>query len=306
MQNFFFTSEEQYCLKMVNASYLPIYRDGLLIYITGIKQEDLYEKRQFAYSSDMFISNGILYNVKSLSNMQNLEIPIFRESLNNVMGTTGDLAYVFQMKARAEEDYTLAMVMLKKAYELMEASYIGFTPNDYHQIVKRYWYFGEFDMADKLEQEIKQKFENLSLTVFQNTLKTSEENNQDLVIASVEFGTCAECAKLQNRVYSISGKSDLFPPLPKQVLKFGNFHEGCHHIFFPFDYPYSLMHKYSDDGKTLISVDPVQYSNRPFVDDRSDADKEQYARYTAARRQREIAQNKLKLTCLAKQGRKSI
>lgn len=39
------------------------------------------------------------------------------------------------------------------------------------------------------------------------------------------------------------------------------------------------MSKYSTDRTELVEVDPVLYSNRPFVDDRTEKDKEEYEHY---------------------------
>ena len=90
--------------------------------------------------------------------------------------------------------------------------------------------------------------------------KSDDKFETDLVEMSEHSPTCAECAKYQGRVYSISGKSKKFPKLPDQIAKNGCVHEGCRHRLYPYFDGYSTPNYHENI---------VEYSNSPFVDNRS-------------------------------------
>lgn len=94
---------------------------------------------------------------------------------------------------------------------------------------------------------------------FKQTVKNANSMGTDLIEMSEHYPTCAECAKYQGRVYSISGASRKYPPLPDCIAKNGQVHKNCKHDFYPFIDGYSgTYHK-----------DIVKYSNSPFVDNRT-------------------------------------
>lgn len=106
----------------------------------------------------------------------------------------------------------------------------------------------------------------------------------DLIIMDAHGAACPECAKYQGRVFSISGESNLFPKAPEEFFELGSIHAGCSHNFWPY------IHGVNDpDLKYTLSVHPlinkqygkniVIFSNRPFVDDRTDSAKKQYQQH---------------------------
>lgn len=58
--------------------------------------------------------------------------------------------------------------------------------------------------------------------------------NTDFVEMTSHAGACKECAKYQGKIYSISGKSKKYPPLPDAVQKYGQMHNNCRYSFYPF------------------------------------------------------------------------
>jgi hypothetical protein len=93
---------------------------------------------------------------------------------------------------------------------------------------------------------------------------------------SSHHNPCGECAKYQGRIYSVYGKDKRFPKLPDIVLQNGGFHEGCRHMLAISYFDFGIPPMYIDKG-----VDPIAYSNRPFVDDRTPEqikDREKYLR----------------------------
>lgn len=97
----------------------------------------------------------------------------------------------------------------------------------------------------------------------------------DLVIMDAHGSVCPECAKYQGRVYSISGKSKIFPKVPSFFYSGCGVHPGCSHTFWPYihgvndpDLAYTLtVHPLKDPQ---YGMDIITFSNRPFVDDRTD------------------------------------
>lgn len=95
----------------------------------------------------------------------------------------------------------------------------------------------------------------------------------DLVIMSAHGASCPECAKYQGRVFSLSGRSKLFPKIPHEVSRYGGIHVGCGHTFSPYihgvndpmlDYTLTLQTNVAPKYRKNIVV----FSNRPFIDDR--------------------------------------
>lgn len=106
-----------------------------------------------------------------------------------------------------------------------------------------------------------------SRKMMKKVLSSAKQLNTDLLEMSSHRDTCEECAKYQGRVYSISGSDPRFPKLPIYILENGRVHPGCRHTFFPYVFGCPL---------TVPGEDPLAYSNRPFCDTRTEADRAAY------------------------------
>ena len=73
---------------------------------------------------------------------------------------------------------------------------------------------------------------------------------------------CGKCAMYRKRVYTLYGKNKLFPNFPK------DFHLGCGLGIYPYLYGISEPAFECDDV--------VSYSHRPFIDDRTEEEKQNY------------------------------
>jgi hypothetical protein len=102
----------------------------------------------------------------------------------------------------------------------------------------------------------------------------AEALGYDLVKCTEYGSTCPVCSKFEGRVFSISGKSDKYPPLYGTALKKGYslIHPNCRHEFIPFNEQF-----YTQDQLKEIQ----EKSNKPFKDDRTEQEREQYARSQA-------------------------
>lgn len=85
----------------------------------------------------------------------------------------------------------------------------------------------------------------------------------DLVESSDIAACCERCAKYRRRIYSLTGRDRRFPKLPH------DFNSYCCGLAL---YPY--IWGVSEPAFTCRSV--IQYSNRPFIDDRTVKQKEDY------------------------------
>lgn len=269
----------------LNIQHIPVYRNGVLIKISEILDDLIYENRQYAYNAKIFISDEIVYNLNDTNSIRSLNTPLFSE-FTELPGVTYDLSYIFKMQACSEKRDNFVVPMINIAFNLMQASHIGWLYKDYMQLVERLWKSGKISQADKLEKILHNRlitFDNANIKIdsFNETLKIAYDMNTDLLVAAGSFDTCEKCSMLQDRVYSISGKNKKYPALPKRVFKYGNFHKGCRHRFFPFIDGFSnlLIHK----DNAFVSVDPVKYSNRPYVDTRTAEQKEKYEKYSLKR-----------------------
>ncbi len=267
--------------KQFKIKYIPIYRNGTIYDVTGVKKNLLYENRNLYYTASIIVSDGKIYNLSDIDNCAAFEIPKFQAPKEGLPKVTKDLSYVLLMYVCKLDDVMVSKILVPITYNMMKASPIGFLRKDYMRLVIKLWKDGWLDEGDKLKSQIDKESDTAEQGKMNYILENAKNFKTDLVVCSFHFGTCSECAKLQGRVYSISGKNSKYPKLPENVLKYGGFHKGCRHTFLPVVEGCFSMEKYSDDRSKLIKVDPVKYSNRPFIDDRTEKDKEVYEHYIA-------------------------
>lgn len=98
------------------------------------------------------------------------------------------------------------------------------------------------------------------------TLENARKMQTDLVEATYFKGCCAECAKFRGRWFSISGRDKRFPKVP-------TYRCNCQGLSF-----YPTIFGLSSPvccGKNQI----IAFSNRPFVDDRTNEELQIYQKY---------------------------
>ena len=96
----------------------------------------------------------------------------------------------------------------------------------------------------------------------------------DLIEIPRSWRICAECAKYHDRIYSISGKDVRFPKLPDYIINHKYTEHGCNFQFYPYHEGVSIM-------RGLGEKNPIEYSNRPFLDDRTEEERATYENYKA-------------------------
>ena len=239
------------------------------------------------YDARYLVSDGVKYDLEKVEDLRKIPIPNFPKCTNVMAGygVTGSLDYVLRMKAgnlyaRREKD--LCSACLWKSTEMMLANEgIGWKKDDYFRIV--YWHndLGMFEEAKKAKEYlltfdvcVKNHFDIYAKKIRDIVLEKSQSFGTDL-IAFNDFGggCCSECAKMRGRVYSISGKSKVFPKLPEYVLENGNFHPGCR----------CMMSLFFENETELFykgeRANAKALSRRPWVDDRDEKERQLYKEY---------------------------
>ncbi len=199
-------------------------------------------------------------------------------------GVTGEVYYYLRHKAYEHEkagNIDLALQCLRKSNALLKLN-CCYSKEEFYPLVKMLARDGRVEEAEREKDKIDRYCADAITKIQMKQLhKMQDDLGTDLVIMSAHGSVCPECAKYQGRVYSVSGKSKLFPKVP-YFFKEGCVHSGCGHVFFPY------IHGVNDpDLEYTLSVHPLKnkeygkniviFSNRPFVDDRTDDVKEQAA-----------------------------
>lgn len=179
---------------------------------------------------------------------------------------TGSVEYYLRSKCFSEHwnagETELAMACLKKAQDLMYVSNVLWNRNDFMKLVNYLHKIGRHDEARKEEERIDAFIEEREKkwNPLDSAIRKANEWETDLLEVSDSNGCCEKCAMYRKRIYSISGKDKRFPKFPE------DFHTECGL------YPHPFI-----DGCSRPDFpcnDYIEYSNRPFVDDRTEEELE--------------------------------
>ena len=196
-------------------------------------------------------------------------------------GVTGEVYYYLRSKSYQFEEsgeIDLALACLRKSVAILKNNNC-FNAAECYPLVRMLARHGYIDEAYQVKADIdsstSKAADDFKRTAANRMRESPKSLKTDLVIMDVHGAVCSECAKYQGRVYSISGKSKLFPRVPDFYFRDGNVHDDCSHSFSPY------IHGVSDPQlEYTLSVHPLQdkrygrnivvFSNRPFVDDRTE------------------------------------
>ncbi|WP_320952456.1 phage minor capsid protein [Enterocloster bolteae] len=246
------------------------FENGLLVKILPAEHCNQYEARYL-------VSDGLTFDLESTLDISNIPIPNYKK-LCGFPNISHSLDYVLKRKAGNLSKNGLfdhSIVCLRKANQIMSQSPIHWKKKDYMDIVLELARVGRYEEAKKEKAFIEDNyfvgydFSSMHETVLQKTLGSIHQQATDLVEAD-DAPNCDEiCAKYQKRIYSISGKDKRFPAMTNEVYNSGL-------IFFPFIEGISRP-KYC----SLDNI--IEYNNRPFIDDRTDEEKENYKQFSKQR-----------------------
>lgn len=216
------------------------------------------------------------FDLNSAVGINSITISDYKKWLKRAAGVPSYPEQILRKKATEHKrngKIDLAIECLKKSNEFLPYSDSSYTNKDYERLIDYLYQAGRFDEAKFEKSKIEKMFLNNSRIEnrLQLQIKKAVEFGTDLLIMSEIACTCEECAKYQGRVFSISGKSTTFPKLPDNFIKNDGVHEGCRHTF-------SLFY---NGISTSPHGDIVAYSNRPFIDNRTKQQKEDWERETS-------------------------
>lgn len=251
------------------------------------REEKTLEEKQAEYSAmrDEEVRRlNAAYDFNSIEGVNNIPVPC-REV--NGASTTGRVEYYLRGQCFFQHweagNIELALACLRKAQELMYVSNMLWRKTDFLHLVCYLYEAWKDDEAEKELERVnsyfaakEEKQENFSTDI---ALRLTKGLQTDLVETSAWGPYCGECAKYINRVFSISGKDKRFPTLPREFFS----NDGGHHLsclqLNPFVYGSSRMHIKREQ---VFCVDEIEYSNRPFVDKRTQEEIDRYSNYCIA------------------------
>ncbi|MGN1478820.1 MAG: hypothetical protein ACI4XH_03560 [Acutalibacteraceae bacterium] len=234
---------------------------------------DLYEQRNIAYSAQYIVIFSKIYNLLNPNDIKAIPTPDYSKLQGSV---TLYLEYILRMHRGRTDNIEIEKSLALKTAELMNISVWYYGIKEYMPLCNSLMKLDDYETSDMI-------FNNAFVALKERKKRNFYDriSGHDLIVASYHDITCEICSKYQNRVYSISGKDKRFPKLPNFVFKYYGFHEDCHHGFDPFYYYngcklYKFVNDSSEKGFHNEYYDAIEYSNRPFVDERSTEEKELY------------------------------
>jgi hypothetical protein len=262
------------------------FEDGIIVDVIP----DVYDY----YKAQFYNIDGKIYDTYSIKSVQT--IPEFDFSKRKLLGTpVYYLEYLLRMRAsqeRVAQNNPLAYALLEKSTQLMKKTGIFYSQKNFLRLSNWLYEDGQYVQAQKVEADLLAVFPDKStihLKAFQRSLENCKLIPTDYIFCSSHQGTCPICSQYQCRVYCISGRDKRFPKLPDIVYQYGGFHKGCRHTF----YPFFLDIENTIRDHLLQEHDVYTYSNRPFIDNRSDSDKQIYLqRIENQKKHEEAAMNK--------------
>ena len=221
-----------------------------------------YENREIINAATSIVSDGKAYNLADIHSIYSIPVPSFHSHVESrigrEMGITGNLDYVLRMKASLywnNKDFDLSIACLEKATQIMASSDIEWPKNDFYRVVNWLRDLGCLERANAWKKWIEKTIPDPVKETINNTFSSCKSFGTDLVEVG-DSGVCCEiCAKYRNRIYSLSGRNRRFPKFPK------DFHYDCGLSVWPF--------VAGVNEPSFSCADYIQYSNRPFVDDRT-------------------------------------
>lgn len=254
--------------------YIIVFSSGHVVDVKPMPVGDIYDNRDIIYSADNIISDGVQYDLTDRASIYSIAIPAYdlstKSPIVQKLGVTGCLDYVLRMKAGQywnEGQYGLSTTCLGKATKMMLFSDVGWPKKDYYRIVNELVDLGRLKKAEEWKEWINANVPNdlPQDDVGADLAELQDECNlmdTDLVEVGDIGGCCPKCAKYRKRIYSLNGKDRRFPRFPS------DFHTNCGLC--------AGFYCYGDLRPSFQCKDIIKYSNRPFVDDRSQEEKETY------------------------------
>lgn len=226
-----------------------------------------------------FFSQG-KYDLETLEGIQSIPIPKY-PPLQGLSSPVNNIEYILQRKATEHKKngrMDLAIACLKKSNEIFPHSNFSWAEKDYMRLVEFLKADRQFEEAKKEEENIRQVFSTTKFIHDGNKNKTNIIGMDEETISKVFGGLveshnhlmcCADCAKYARRIFSIDGKDKRFPILPDSIKYYNDEHKYCQVSLSAFTYGIS-------EPRWEYKGDLIKWSNRPYVDERTQEQKEHF------------------------------
>lgn len=174
------------------------------------------------------------YDFDSIEGINKIGIPKY-PPLKGLESPVNNIEYILQRKAtehKKEGRMDLAIACLRKANEIMPYSNFKYDAKDYLRYIKYLRYDGQNALADIEEEKLHYDHPELFDKRFNNKqrildgIQKCKKCNTDLLLITTN-NHCLVCKKYNNKIYSISGKSKKYPPLPSEFTESGGFDKEC-------------------------------------------------------------------------------
>jgi len=170
-------------------------------------------------------------------------IPVPAKNYNTGDWKTSEIYYILQRKATEHKKagrMDLAIACLRKSNALSD--YEERPPlleKDYMRLVKYLQAAGDEVGAEEAEAAIRSRHPEFADKRYANMprIKDALQRCNEWGIDLIEIGRldgCPVCAKYGNKIYSISGRTRGYPPLPVEVSRYGGFCPNCYMSISPY------------------------------------------------------------------------
>lgn len=240
----------------------------------------LLQKKSYQEKASLYNSHYKLYKYDTLEHIEAIPVPTKSFTIN--FDFKESVEYVLQRKATEHKrngNIDLAIACLKKSNEIMPYSEMLYTSDDYLRLVKYLKLANRFDEARNEEEKIIEYLNKTGSIQKDQILNRAKEasrlyDNDGYILVSRGHCICAECARYHDRLYSANGIDNRVPNFESYETYINQKTCSCQLITFPFCLGINIM-------RGLGEENPIEYSSRPFTDDRTDSEKESYDAYIA-------------------------
>lgn len=212
----------------------------------------------------------------SIEGINGIEIPKYKP-IRGMETPVKNIEYILQRKATEHKKngrMDLAIACLRKANEIFPHSNFTWSKKEFLRLVEYLKQDGQFEEARKEEALIDRQFSKNKKYFPRFKMGISAVDYKkiygdgDLVEADYTGCVCGECAKYRGRVFSIDGKDKKYPRLPEYLKYDAPEHKYCALFFHPFLDGVSRL--------AYLKGDSVKVSNKPFIDNRTPKEKQNY------------------------------
>lgn len=234
------------------------------------------------------------YDFNTIEGIQSIPVPC--KEVNN-SSPTGEVYYYLKGKCFANYwnagQTELALACLYKAQEFFY--YFGLPHRkDFIRLVVYLYAAGKNEEAETELRRVDRYFANrdiqgeMTQRAISNALEGARSLETDLIEVFSYSPSCAECAKYNNRIYSICGQDKRFPPFKAAYTK-------CSHSLKCLSFSPFVEHV---NVPAFECNNIVEFSRRPFKDERSPDEIKRYDEWAAMIRQQQETDAKLEYSMI--------